>query len=97
MDNRFFEHIAHEFERPFQNPVLVFAVVLFIILLSPHSFKKIKDTRNHWAYHLWGDYRATRHQLPGTEFSGQVIFDHWAIIHHVHCRAGTGPERISAQ
>jgi Kef-type K+ transport system membrane component KefB/nucleotide-binding universal stress UspA family protein len=42
MANSFFEHIAHEFERPFQNPVLVFSVVLFIILLSPILLRKLK-------------------------------------------------------
>jgi Kef-type K+ transport system membrane component KefB len=42
MASSFFEQIAHEFERPFQNPVLVFAVVLFIILLSPILLRKLK-------------------------------------------------------
>lgn len=38
----FFDQIAHEFERPFQNPVLVFSVILFIILLSPILLRKLK-------------------------------------------------------
>lgn len=42
MASSFFEHIAQEFERPFQNPVLVFAVVLFIILLSPILLRKLR-------------------------------------------------------
>lgn len=42
MGLHFFDHIAHEFERPFQNPVLVFALVLFIILLSPILLRKLK-------------------------------------------------------
>lgn len=42
MTGSFFDHIAHEFERPFQNPVLVFAVILFIILLSPIVLRKLK-------------------------------------------------------
>ena len=42
MASSFFEHIAHEFERPFQNPVLVFSLVLFIILLSPILLRKLK-------------------------------------------------------
>lgn len=42
MASNFFEHIAHEFERPFQNPVLVFSLVLFIILLSPILLRKLK-------------------------------------------------------
>jgi Kef-type K+ transport system membrane component KefB len=42
MANSFLEHIAHEFERPFQNPVLEFSVVLFIILLSPIILRKLK-------------------------------------------------------
>lgn len=42
MANSFFDHIAHEFERPFQNPVLVFSVILFIILLSPILLRKLK-------------------------------------------------------
>lgn len=42
MASSFFEQIAHEFERPFQNPVLVFAVILFIILLSPILLRKLK-------------------------------------------------------
>ena len=42
MASGFFDQIAHEFERPFQNPVLVFAVILFIILLSPILLRKLK-------------------------------------------------------
>ncbi|MFY9152730.1 MAG: cation:proton antiporter [Prolixibacteraceae bacterium] len=42
MENSFFNQIAHEFERPFQNPVLVFSVILFIILLSPILLRKLK-------------------------------------------------------
>lgn len=42
MSTSFFNQIAHEFERPFQNPVLVFAVILFIILLSPILLRKLK-------------------------------------------------------
>lgn len=42
MAGSFIDQIAHEFERPFQNPVLVFAVILFIILLSPIVLRKLK-------------------------------------------------------
>jgi Kef-type K+ transport system membrane component KefB len=42
MENDFFSKIAHEFERPFQNPILVFSVILFIILLSPILLRKLK-------------------------------------------------------
>jgi Kef-type K+ transport system membrane component KefB len=42
MASSFFEQIAHEFERPFQNPVLVFSLILFIILLSPILLRKLK-------------------------------------------------------
>ena len=42
MASSFFDHIAQEFERPFQNPVLVFSLVLFIILLSPILLRKPK-------------------------------------------------------
>ncbi|MDP2337928.1 MAG: cation:proton antiporter [Bacteroidota bacterium] len=42
MATNFFNQIAHQFERPFQNPVLVFAVILFIILLSPILLRKLK-------------------------------------------------------
>jgi len=42
MASDFFNQIAHEFERPFQNPVLVFAVILFIILLSPILLRRLK-------------------------------------------------------
>lgn len=42
MASSFFDQIAHEFERPFQNPVLVFAVILFVILLSPIILRKLK-------------------------------------------------------
>ena len=36
------ESILHEFERPLGNPVLVFSVMLFIILLSPIILSKLK-------------------------------------------------------
>jgi Kef-type K+ transport system membrane component KefB len=42
MISGFIDQIAHEFERPFQNPVLVFSVILFIILLSPIILRKLK-------------------------------------------------------
>jgi len=42
MTSSFFDQIAHEFERPFQSPVLVFSVILFIILLSPILLRKLK-------------------------------------------------------
>jgi len=42
MATSLFDQITHEFERPFQNPVLVFAVILFIILLSPIILRKLK-------------------------------------------------------
>lgn len=42
MANNFFEHIIHHFDRPFQNPVLVFALILFIILISPILLRKLK-------------------------------------------------------
>ena len=42
MATDFFSQIAHEFERPFQNPILVFSVILFIILLSPILLRKLK-------------------------------------------------------
>ncbi len=42
MTTNFFNHIAQEFDRPFQNPVLVFSVILFIILLSPILLRKLK-------------------------------------------------------
>ncbi|HOY39183.1 MAG: cation:proton antiporter [Bacteroidales bacterium] len=39
---KFLENIAHEFQTPFQNYVLVFAVMLFIILLIPLFLRKIR-------------------------------------------------------
>lgn len=39
--NDFFGHLAHEFELPLANPVLVFSLVLFIILLSPILLKRL--------------------------------------------------------
>ena len=38
----FLKTLAHEFNPPFQNSVLVFAVILFIILLSPLLLRKIR-------------------------------------------------------
>ncbi len=37
----FFEHLLHEFELPLSNPVLIFSLVLFIILLSPILLKRL--------------------------------------------------------
>lgn len=37
----FFEQLLHEFARPIGNPVLVFSVILFIILLSPILLRKL--------------------------------------------------------
>ncbi len=42
MNKSIVEHISHAFETPLQNPVLVFSLVLFIILLSPILLRKIK-------------------------------------------------------
>ena len=37
----FFRHFIQEFELPLSNPVLIFSLILFIILLSPILLKKI--------------------------------------------------------
>lgn len=37
----FFEHLLHEFALPLKNPVLVFSLILFIILLSPIILRKL--------------------------------------------------------
>ena len=37
----FFEHLRHEFELPLENPVLIFSLILFIILLSPILLRKL--------------------------------------------------------
>jgi Kef-type K+ transport system membrane component KefB len=42
MAGNFFSHLVQEFDTPFQNPVLVFSVILFIILLSPIMLRKLK-------------------------------------------------------
>jgi len=39
--NEFFGHIIEQFKLPLSNPVLVFALILFIILLSPLLLKRI--------------------------------------------------------
>ena len=38
----FFQHLIEEFHLPLKNPVLVFSILLFIILLSPIVLRKIK-------------------------------------------------------
>ncbi|MFN9324049.1 MAG: hypothetical protein ACK6A5_01535, partial [Flavobacteriales bacterium] len=38
----FFQHLAHEFALPLQNPVLVFCVALFIILLAPLILRQLR-------------------------------------------------------
>ncbi|PSR53762.1 sodium:proton antiporter [Adhaeribacter arboris] len=42
METSFFEHLAHEFKTPLTNPVLVFSLILFIILLAPLLLSRIK-------------------------------------------------------
>lgn len=37
----FFDHLIHEFELPLENPVLIFSLILFIILLSPILLRKL--------------------------------------------------------
>ncbi|MBS1487134.1 MAG: cation:proton antiporter [Bacteroidetes bacterium] len=37
----FINHILHEFDLPLKNPVLIFSLILFIILLSPILLRKI--------------------------------------------------------
>ncbi|MCE2789017.1 MAG: cation:proton antiporter [Saprospiraceae bacterium] len=39
--NDFFEHISHEFRLPLHNPVLIFSLILFIILLAPILLKRL--------------------------------------------------------
>ena len=38
----FFEHLLSEFKLPLHNPVLVFSLMLFIILLSPIVLRKAR-------------------------------------------------------
>ncbi len=40
--NEILKQLMHEFERPLQNPVLIFSLLLFIILLAPILVKRIK-------------------------------------------------------
>jgi len=42
MIKNFLDHISHAFDIPLSNPVLVFALILFIILLSPILLRRIK-------------------------------------------------------
>ena len=37
----FIDHLLHEFQLPLNNPVLIFSLVLFIILLSPILLRKL--------------------------------------------------------
>ncbi len=37
----FFQHLIHEFKLPLVNPVLIFSIILFIILLSPILLRKL--------------------------------------------------------
>ncbi len=37
----FFGHLLHEFDLPLQNPVLIFSLILFIILLSPILLRRV--------------------------------------------------------
>ncbi|HNP17552.1 MAG TPA: cation:proton antiporter [Fulvivirga sp.] len=37
----FFEHLMHEFELPLANPILIFSLILFIILLSPILLRRL--------------------------------------------------------
>jgi Kef-type K+ transport system membrane component KefB len=37
----FFNHLMHEFQLPLHNPVLIFSLILFIILLSPIVLKRL--------------------------------------------------------
>lgn len=40
--NEFWQKLLHEFQTPFQDSVLVFSVILFIILLAPVLLKRLK-------------------------------------------------------
>ena len=42
MNNQFWDHILQQFILPLSNPVLIFALILFIILLAPILMGKIK-------------------------------------------------------
>lgn len=37
-----FDHLIHEFELPLSNPVLIFSLILFIILLAPILLRKLR-------------------------------------------------------
>lgn len=42
MHTTFFDHLAAQFDPPFTNPVLIFSLILFIILIAPILLGKIK-------------------------------------------------------
>ncbi|OKS86075.1 cation:proton antiporter [Mucilaginibacter polytrichastri] len=42
MNNSAWDHIIHQFDLPLSNPVLIFSLILFIILLAPVLMGKIK-------------------------------------------------------
>ncbi len=37
----FFKHLIHEFDLPLENPILIFSLILFIILLSPILLRRL--------------------------------------------------------
>jgi Kef-type K+ transport system membrane component KefB/nucleotide-binding universal stress UspA family protein len=42
MQTNFFDHLSRQFDLPFTNPVLIFSLILFIILIAPILLGKIK-------------------------------------------------------
>lgn len=42
MHTNFFDHLSKQFDLPFTNPVLIFSLILFIILIAPILLGKIK-------------------------------------------------------
>jgi len=42
MHTNFFDHLSRQFDLPFTNPVLIFSLILFIILIAPILLGKIK-------------------------------------------------------
>lgn len=42
MSKGFLDHLSHAFETPLTNPVLIFAIILFIILISPILLRKVR-------------------------------------------------------
>ncbi len=88
----FFKHLLQEFELPLTNPVLIFSLILFIILLSPILLKKINIPGIIGLIISGVIIGPHGLNILAKKLCSRSFFNNWTSLHYVYSRFRIGYE-----